>query len=254
MGNTMFNRTKINAQFDGIPFETFDYQSDEYIVKAMIYEPKHVKRIIIYLRGGKGAVGTVRPTRLMQFAYKDTLVAAPYYRGTHQNGQDEFGGADREDVHALVRILRAKYDVPIHFIGFSRGGIQGLVTYQEARVTSFITWGGVSSIYYMYDERQDLRSMLKRIVGPISNKSEYDRREGIELITKDSPPVMVIHGTEDKQVNVQHAYMLIDKLKLLGIKHEVVFIDGEHHVMRPDNERYVLQQIEKWMEAVETCI
>lgn len=247
----MFNRTRINAQLGGIPFETFDYQSDDYVVKAMIYEPKHVKRIIIYLRGGKGAVGTVRPARLMQFAYKDTLVAAPYYRGTHQNGQDEFAGADREDVYALVRLLRAQYDVPIHFVGFSRGGIQGLVTYQEAGVTSFITWGGVSSIYYMYDERQDLRSMLKRIVGPISNKAAYDRREGINLVTKDSPPIMIIHGTEDKLVSIEHAYILIDKLKQLEIKHEVLFIEGEQHVMRPDNERYVLQEIERWMEEVE---
>ena len=247
----MFNRTRINAQLGGIPFEMFDYQSDDYVVKAMIYEPNHVKRIIIYLRGGKGAVGTVRPARLMQFAYKDTLVAAPYYRGTHQNGQDEFAGADREDVYALVRLLRAQYDVPIHFVGFSRGGIQGLVTYQEAGVTSFITWGGVSSIYYMYDERQDLRSMLKRIVGPISNKAAYDQREGINLVTKDSPPIMIVHGTEDKLVSIEHAYMLIDKLKQLGIKHEVLFIEGEQHVMRPDNERYVLQEIEKWMEEVE---
>lgn len=247
----MFNRKRINAQLGGIPFEMFDYQSDDYVVKAMIYEPKHVKRIIIYLRGGKGAVGTVRPARLMQFAYKDTLVAAPYYRGTHQNGQDEFAGADREDVYALVKLLRAQYDVPIHFVGFSRGGIQGLVTYQEAGVTSFITWGGVSSIYYMYDERQDLRSMLKRIVGPISNKAAYDRREGINLVTKDSPPIMIIHGTEDKLVSIEHAYMLIDKLKQLEIKHEVLFIEGEQHVMRPDNERYVLQEIERWMEEVE---
>ena len=247
----MFNRTRINAQLGGIPFEMFDYQSDDYVVKAMIYEPKHVKRIIIYLRGGKGAVGTVRPARLMQFAYKDTLVAAPYYRGTHQNGQDEFAGADREDVYALVKLLRAQYDVPIHFVGFSRGGIQGLVTYQEADVTSFITWGGVSSIYYMYDERQDLRSMLKRIVGPISNKAAYDRREGINLVKKDSPPIMIIHGTEDKLVSIEHAYILIDKLKQLEIKHEVLFIEGEQHVMRPDNERYVLQEIEKWMEEVE---
>lgn len=247
----MFNRTRINAQLGGISFEMFDYQSDDYVVKAMIYEPKHVKRIIIYLRGGKGAVGTVRPARLMQFAYKDTLVAAPYYRGTHQNGQDEFAGADREDVYALVKLLRAQYDVPIHFVGFSRGGIQGLVTYQEAGVTSFITWGGVSSIYYMYNERQDLRSMLKRIVGPISNKAAYDRREGINLVTKDSPPIMIIHGTEDKLVSIEHAYMLIDKLKQLEIKHEVLFIEGEQHVMRPDNERYVLQEIEKWMEEVE---
>lgn len=242
----------IPAQYLGIDFQEITYDSDEYEVKGLLYEPEKVLRIIIYLRGGKGQVGTLRPAGLMRFAYPDTLVAAPFYRGTHQNGHDEFGGADREDVYALVRKLRKKYlNVPLHFIGFSRGGIQGLVTYQKSEVTSFITWGGVSSIYYMYDERQDLRSMLKRIVGDITNKDEYDRREGLALVRPDSPPVMIIHGTDDRQVNIAHGKMLEEKLIELGVKHKAIYIEGEQHVLRPDNERKVLAAIYEWMKEVE---
>lgn len=249
----MFITSKvIPATYKDISFQEITYQSDEFEVKGLLYEPKLVERIIIYLRGGKGQVGTLRPAGLMRFAYPNTLVAAPYYRGTHQNGQDEFGGSDREDVYALVRILRKKYpDVPLHFIGFSRGGIQGLVTYQDSNVTSFITWGGVSSIYYMYDERLDLRSMLKRIVGPISDKAAYDKRDGINLIKADSPPIMIIHGTEDNQVNIAHGKMLEERLKNLGVKHEAIYLDDEAHVLRPDNERKILEEIYRWMLAVE---
>ena len=41
---------------------------------------KTVKRIVVYLRGGKGQVGRVRAARLMQFANENTLVVGPYYR------------------------------------------------------------------------------------------------------------------------------------------------------------------------------
>lgn len=248
----MLNKRRINASYLGVDFYEIEYASDDIIVKGLLYEPVCVDRIIIYLRGGKGQVGTLRPAGLMRFAFDNTLVAAPYYRGTHQNGYDEFGGADREDVYALVRVLRKQYpSVPMHFIGFSRGGIQGLVTYQQSKVNSFITWGGVSSIYYMYDERLDLRSMLKRIVGPISNKEAYDSREGVALIKHDSPPVFIIHGTDDQLVNIEHAHILKRKLEQLNIMHDTLFIEGDHHVLRPDNERFVLSQIEQWIKKVE---
>ena len=40
---------------------------------------------------------------------------------------------------------------------FSRGGLQGLLTFQDLPVNSFIIWGGVSDIHLMYEERVDLR-------------------------------------------------------------------------------------------------
>lgn len=112
----MFITSKvIPASYQGISFQEITYQSDAFEVKGLLYEPKLVARIVIYLRGGKGQVGTLRPAGLMRFAYPNTLVAAPYYRGTHHNGQDEFGGSDREDVYALVRILRKSIQM-YHYI------------------------------------------------------------------------------------------------------------------------------------------
>ena len=50
-------------------------------------------------------------------------------------------------------------------IGFSRGGIQGLLSFQDDPVDSYIIWGGVSDVHLMYEERVDLRGMLRRMVG-----------------------------------------------------------------------------------------
>ncbi len=246
--------TPIAAWYGDRQLNEVDYYSDEFVVSALILDAAEVKRIVIYLRGGKGGVGQVRPVRLMQFAGPHTLVAAPYYRGTrNDNGKDEFGGADLEDVRTLVRILKTHYpDVPVHLIGFSRGGIQGLLTYQEVGATSFICHSGVTDIYLMYEERQDLRGMMKRLIGkPTVDRAAYDRRNGYQHVTSTSPPVMIIHGTDDKQVGLQHAYTLADRLKHLGVPYEMHIVEGEEHVFTPPNERKTLRKIIEWMTAVE---
>ena len=100
------------------------------------------KRIVVYLRGGKGQVGRVRAARLMQFANDNTLVVGPYYRGSNgSEGRDEFANADLKDVTYLIKILKQRFpNAYIHMIGFSRGGIQGLLTYQDYPVDSYIIW------------------------------------------------------------------------------------------------------------------
>ncbi|TDM04630.1 alpha/beta hydrolase family protein [Macrococcus carouselicus] len=247
------SKTRIAADYFDHEFYEVTYKSDELEVKAMLLDTPDPKRMVIYLRGGKGGVGMVRPVRLMQFANADTLVVGPYYRGTNGNGHDEFGGADLEDVRALVRELRGHYGkLPIHLVGFSRGGIQGLLTYQDVGAASFIIWGGVSDIYYMYEERADLRGMLKRLIGkPGVDDSEYDRRNGYMHVTADSPPVMIIHGTDDVQVGLRHAEILEKRLQELDVPYEVHIYEGEGHVFTPPKEREVLEKIQQWMNQVE---
>ncbi|GGB02377.1 S9 family peptidase [Macrococcus hajekii] len=247
------SKTRVAADYFDHPFYEVTYQSDELEVKAMLLDTAEPERIVIYLRGGKGGVGMVRPVRLMQFAGPKTLVVGPYYRGTNGNGKDEFGGADLEDVRALVRELRNQHGlIPMHLVGFSRGGIQGLLTYQDVDATSFIIWGGVSDIYYMYEEREDLRGMMKRLIGkPGQNESEYDKRNGYRHVTRNSPPVMIIHGTEDMHVSIKHAYILEERLKELNVPYEMHIYEGEAHTFIPPKEREILQKVQAWMDKVE---
>ncbi|MCE4957974.1 S9 family peptidase [Macrococcus caseolyticus] len=218
-----------------------------------MYEPKQVKRIIMYLRGGKGNVGQIRTERLMQFTFKDTLVIAPYYRGYEGNGRDEFGGSDLADVIELIRLLKGMYaQIPIHLIGFSRGGLQGLLTCTQEQVTSLTCWAGVSSIYYMYEERKDLRGLLHKLVGdPVADKKQYDKREAVQLITAQAPPIMIIHGTEDKNVGIRHAYMLQERLETLGVEHEMHRVEHEAHVFQPAALTAILKEIERFIQQTE---
>lgn len=55
--------------------EEVTYLVDDLRVKGLMITPKQsVKRIVVYLRGGKGKVGRVRTGRLLQFANDHTLV------------------------------------------------------------------------------------------------------------------------------------------------------------------------------------
>ncbi|RIO54410.1 S9 family peptidase, partial [Mammaliicoccus sciuri] len=122
-------------------FEEVTYCVDNLKVRGLLMTPKEdVKRIVIYLRGGKGQVGKVRAARMMQFANTNTLVFGPYYRGNNgSEGKDEFYGADLNDVTVAIRILHQKYPyAAIHMVGFSRGGLQGLLTFQDLPISSYI--------------------------------------------------------------------------------------------------------------------
>lgn len=236
-------------------FEEITYLVDGFSVKGLMATPKsEVKRIVMYLRGGKGQVGKVRAARLLQFADPETLVIAPYYRGNNgSEGKDDFYGDDLNDVTALLKILNQSYPKAfVHMIGFSRGGLQGLLTFQDLPVNSFIIWGGVSDIHLMYKERVDLRGMMRRMVGhPKKDKGAYDKRDAIKNITDNAPPILIVHGYQDKQVHIQQAQYLAQSLAQIGADYRIVYQQKEGHVPRPMALKKVLTQIKQWMIDIE---
>ena len=231
------------------------YLVDNLHVKALLLLPnQQVKRIVVYLRGGKGQVGRVRAGRLLQFANAQTLVVGPYYRGNNgSEGKDDFYGEDLKDVTTLVRLLHAQYpDAAIHMIGFSRGGLQGLLTYYSLPVASFIIWGGVSNVKLMYEERVDLRGMLRRMIGhPKKQAAAYQLRDAMQYITSSSAPILIVHGVQDKQVGIHQAYYLAQALSEISLTYRTVYQRQEGHMPKPFALSPVLAQIQQWMSDVE---
>ncbi|QLK86976.1 S9 family peptidase [Staphylococcus sp. 17KM0847] len=235
--------------------EEVQYNVNELIVRGLMVTPfQSVQRIVVYLRGGKGQVGRVRLGRLLQFVHDRTLVFAPYYRGNNgSEGHDEFAGADLLDVIRAVKILKNMYpEASVHLIGFSRGGIQGLLTFQKVQADSYIIWGGVTDIRLMYEERSDLRGMLRRMIGhPKKHPIAYEQREALRYIHAQSPPILIIHGGRDKQVNIHQAYHLEEYLKTVHAYYDTYYQMLEGHVPRPYAMDDVLQYINQWMDSVE---
>ncbi|MDM5330636.1 prolyl oligopeptidase family serine peptidase [Neobacillus sp. CF12] len=230
------------------------YFSNGLRVKGLLAQPS-IKRNydgFLYLRGGIKNVGKVRPSRIAQFASEGFIVFAPYYRGNQGGeGNEDFAGEDREDAFAAYMLLKSLPAVgPIHIFGFSRGGVMALLTGLEfPEAASIVTWGGVSDMTLTYEERKDLRKMMKRVIGGTPGKypERYEERTPLYELERLVAPVLIIHGVNDQNVSVEHAYKLERRLKMLNKNVECWYFDEFTHYFPPVTNRKIVKDLTQWM-------
>jgi len=205
---------------------------------------------LIYCRGGIGRVGQVRLEWIRWFTEFGFVVFAPCYRGSEGgSGRDEFGGDEQADVTAAFNMVRGLPFVNrdrISLLGFSRGSINAtLCAASEPRAHSLVLWGGVSDLATTYDERIDLRRMLRRVVGgtPTRYPDAYRMRSPLHLIDKVTCSLLLIHGTNDIQVNVSHADRMRDFLRDRGRSFTYHRYLGLGHHLPPPLHEAVVQRM-----------
>jgi dipeptidyl aminopeptidase/acylaminoacyl peptidase len=229
------------------------YKSAGLLVKGFLAEPadKESYEGFLYLRGGIKGIGMVRPSRVAEFAAEGFIVFAPFYRGNRGGeGNEDFAGEDREDAFSAFDLLRNHQRVKngrIHVFGFSRGGIMALWTAIHRPVSSLVTWGGVSDMKLTYEERKDMRRMMKRVIGGTPQKvpEAYDWRTPLEEAGQITAPVLIIHGRSDKNVSVEHAYRLKE-----AVPHaDTMYLDKYDHYIPPAINRQIVGYIAKWIKG-----
>jgi dipeptidyl aminopeptidase/acylaminoacyl peptidase len=223
----------------GIHLCTVTYLSQGLRVKALLALPEQMNGplpALLYCRGGIKGFGRVRPERISRLAAFGYVVLAPHYRGNEGGeGRDEFGGADRHDVFAAFHLLREMPYVDrerICVYGFSRGGIMALFAAMECHgLLAAVVWGGVSDLFVTYEERVDLRRMLRRVVGhPRKQRDQYIARSPVYRAAEITCPVLIIHGCKDQNVGVEHARRLAEALERAGKPHEMWLAEGASHL------------------------
>lgn len=232
------------------------YWSEGLKVKGLLAEPIQDGQYegILYLRGGIQHIGMVRPSRVAQLAGNGFVVFAPYYRGNRGGeGRDEFGGEDRFDaVNAVDLLKRNSKIIPsrIHLFAFSRGGIMALWTAVLRRdICSVVTWAGVSDVADTYEERQDLRRMMRRVVGgtPKNNTEAYHRRNALIRMDELNAPLLIIHGLQDEHVKVEQAYRLEKILSKYGKAYETWYFPEYTHHIPPLQNAKIVRDLCSWM-------
>lgn len=232
------------------------YLSDGLRVKALLAEPDDDRYYdgFLYLRGGIKNVGMVRPARIGQFASEGFIVLAPFYRGNRGGeGNEDFAGHDRSDAISACQVLQAYSRTTgqkVHVFGFSRGGVMALLTgITCSEVASVVTWGGVSDMFLTYEERQDLRRMMKRVIGGTPKKfpERYRARTPLYQLEKLDAPVLIIHGCKDEHVSVEHAYRLENHLQQLKKPVESWYYPTYTHYFPPVKNRMIVQALCQWM-------
>lgn len=233
---------------------TVTYMSAGLKVKGLLAEPQSIENPdgFLYLRGGIKNVGKVRPGRIIQFASKGFVVFAPYYRGNlGGEGMEDFAGEDRHDAISAYKLLENHPKVKnIHVFGFSRGGVMALWTAIECpNVASLVTWGGVSDMVLTYEERVDLRRMMKRVIGgtPVKYPDRYEERTPLNQLEVIKCPVLIIHGCKDENVSIKHAKILEEKLLHYKKEVECWYFNEYTHYFPPLVNRQTVDQLTSWM-------
>lgn len=249
-------KTRFPSPHPHIDLYIVTYLSTGLKVKGMLAEPRGTEELdgFLYLRGGIGQVGRVRPSRLIEFASQGFIVFAPFYRGNQgSEGRDEFGGMDRYDAYNGYELLKNHPRVnQIHLFGFSRGGLMALWTaiqYKEA--SSCVVWNGVVDVEKTYHERDDLKRMLKRVIGgtPTKYPERYEIRNPLTKINELQVPVLIIHGKKDQNVLFSHATMLKEALETNQKKVKTIFLENSNHFFEPRINRQIVEVLSEWMKV-----
>lgn len=99
-----------------------------------------------------------------------------------------------------------------------------------------------------------LMELVDRMSG---NRSKENLSEYVpELYKETSPiqhvkdiPILIVHGEEDEVVPVRQAHLLVEKLKELGFKYQVLLLPNTGHnlIEQEDNKNKVFAQVAAWL-------
>jgi acetyl esterase/lipase len=159
--------------------------------------------------------------------------------------------AQIEDARTAVRFLRAnakKYNINPDKIaagGFSAGGHLALLLgtadkdsfdnkeypEQSSRVQCVVSFFGPAdlSLYAASEGIEDAYMVPWLGKACKTDREIYKKASPIEYVTKDDPPVLMIHGTADFVVPIIHSERMLKKLMEGGVSAELITVKGEGH-------------------------
>lgn len=206
--------------------------------------------VIIYNRGGNAAHARIEIhtlfQRLFPLAEQGFFVIATQYRGSGLRGEgidagkDEFGGADVNDVMALFDLID---DSPfadkgrIGMLGWSRGAIMSfLAATRTDRLSALVVGGAPSDIERELEARPEMESVFEaRIPNYVNDrKAALESRSVLRWADRlpKSLPILILHGSSDKNVTLDSALNLAGELKILSIPFRlVVYENGNHSLL-----------------------
>ncbi|TRZ37228.1 S9 family peptidase [Niallia circulans] len=253
LNGEILEQTRFPSPNPSIDLYIVTYAVNGLKVKGLLAVPKQqdITDGFLYLRGGIKNVGKVRPGRIVQFAAEGFIVFAPFYRGNQGgDGNEDFAGEDREDAIAGFELLKNYPGVErVHVFGFSRGGVMALFVGIYCPVASIVTWGGVSDMVLTYEERKDLRRMMKRVIGgtPAKYPERFQERTPLYYLDKINAPTLIIHGIQDKNVSIEHSIKLEEGLQKSGKTAETWYFPEFTHYFPPKVNRMVVENLCAWM-------
>ena len=227
-------------------FEQFTYESEGLTVGAYLYRPQ--KRgasplpVIVYNRGSY-----TRPTGFAgemlvmanRYGREGFIVVAPHYRGSNGwQGRDEMGGADLADLmNILPQLARIEGGDAsrVYLSGESRGG---MMVYQALRdqfpAKAAAVWGAFTDLAPVIAPGSP-QAKFNRLIFPELEQNPgaldaiIERRSALRWAGRIRTPILIMHGTADQDIPVEHSQRMAVEMSRLGSTHRLLLFDGEQH-------------------------
>jgi dipeptidyl aminopeptidase/acylaminoacyl peptidase len=239
-----YERAKTDAAIECVRIQ---YLSDGLKVVGFLVKPRDPQGrrfpVIIYNRGGLQDIGKIDTPNILDFyelAANGFVVLASQYRGNDGGeGVDEVGGADVDDVVALVSLASSlPYSDPknIFFYGVSRGGMMTFLALARGVVANAAAVvGGIYDMQSLMDStKQRMPGIVNRVMTLIPDYSTRGpaalaERSVIQWPEKVTVPLLMIHGTDDEEVPVSQALVFATKFSSLRKEYELIVYAKEIH-------------------------
>ncbi|TYP97911.1 prolyl oligopeptidase family protein [Tenacibaculum adriaticum] len=245
------------------------YKSDGLIITGIMLTPKKegIYPCIIYNRGGNRDAGRLNFRQIdkymLPYANQGYVVIASNYRGNSgSEGKEEFGGADVNDVMNLIPVLSKTSMADISKIGIFGHSRGGLMTYKAIKNKNIfktaVVMAGSANEFISIRDRPEMEQFVYSEVIPnyYENRDENLKDRSVvywpEKLNK--MPLLLLHGTKDKNVNYEEAKQLVTKLDSLEFPYKFVSFEGDDHVLnnnRKESVKIILDWFNKYLRNVE---
>lgn len=232
------------AYLQDVELSSVTYMSDGLRVEGYLAQPKEpgVYPCVIYNRGGNREFGALTDQRAARFlalmaSWGYVAVASQYRGNAGGEGAEEFGGADVNDVLALIPLLESLPAADASRIGMyggSRGGMMtGIALSKTDRIGAAVMRCGLTDLVRWKVERPGIDTVYEEVI------PNYDPEDDATLVARSpalwverlpkTTPILLMQGTSDWRVSPESALAFASALQAAKHPYRLVMFEGADH-------------------------
>jgi dipeptidyl aminopeptidase/acylaminoacyl peptidase len=184
------------------------------------------------------------------------VVAATQYRGVDGgDGVEEFGGADVDDLLALLPVLQAEAGADASRVAIYGGSRGGLMTYLALtrcdRFRAAAVRSGVSDALSWVEQRPEMAEIFAEIVPGYAEEPDAallarSPARWAERLAAETP-LLLLHGTADWRVPPDAALRMASALQAARRPYRLVLLEGSDHSLQEHRDEHD-RQVREWFD------